>query len=143
MNTAINGQNIESNLYPTTLVHFSLVLANLILGGVALLFIGRQISFIPDLNPIIILSLIGTVVTLAASFFTQHYIHADLVHSPLQRYRAFCILRWALLMGGAMFSLLVLMMTRNGLPLYLFTASTLILALQYPSQKRLRAFSGV
>jgi len=57
------------------------------------------------------------------------------IRSALQRHQAFCLVRWATIEGGALFSAVVTLVTKNVLPLGLFVISLAMLIYRYPSQK--------
>jgi len=128
-------------LLTTRFIHFALILGLVMFCGVALFITGKQMSFMPDFgNPVIIVALLGCIITIGLSFVVPVIyrkvtpLPAD-IRAALQHYQAFCMVRWAVIEGGALFSGLVILLTKNVLPLGFFVISTSFLIYRYPSQK--------
>jgi len=129
-------------LLATKLLHFALVSGLLLFGLIALIISFKQLSFTPALdNPLVWiagLGCIGSIVVALLMFPVYRRITPapDNVRSALQHYQAFCLMRWAVIEGGALFSAIVFIITKNILPLGLFIASVILLICFYPSRKQ-------
>jgi len=135
-------------LLTTRLLHFALVLGLVLFGVIALVISARQMSLTPALNnPLIAVSGLGCIISIGASFLTFSIFRRNTaapanIRSAIQQYQAYCLTRWAVIEGGALFSAVVFIITKNVLPLGLFLISTLFLLSRYPSLKEFLAFTG-
>ena len=128
-------------LFITKIIHFALVMGLVMFGGVAVLVSAKQMSFTPDFsNPVIWVAVLGCIITIGLSFlmFPIYRKASPAPASPstaLRQYQVMCLMRWAVIEGGALFSAVVFIISKNILPLGLLAASVVYLISRYPSQK--------
>ena len=122
------------------LIHFALVAGLAIFGGVTLIITGKDLSLTPSFeNPMTWVAVIVCVLTLAVSAVVHlAYPKAGAttdIAASLQKYLAFCLVRWAIIEGGALFLAVATLLTRNVLPIGLFAVSLAMLIFRHPSPK--------
>lgn len=128
-------------LLTTKLIHFALVLGLVMFGFVAVLISYKTLSLRPDLaNPVIWVASLGCILSIAISFlvfpmYRKMTPTPTNVRSAFQHYQTVCIIRWATIEGGALFSAVIFIISKNIIPLGLLVISVAYLASRYPSQK--------
>jgi len=146
-NTQANIEEAKKFLLVTKLIHLAIVAGLVIFGGIVLFISSRQICSSPFFsNPIIILAVIICISTLGSlpviSFIYRKITPApDSVYSALKKYQTFSIVKWAIIEGGALFSGVAILVTKNILPVFLFVISLAFLVCQYPSETKFISFT--
>ncbi|MDD4871304.1 MAG: hypothetical protein PHR77_12155 [Kiritimatiellae bacterium] len=129
------------------LIHLALIVGVVMFGGVALLISAEQMSFTPSFsNPIILIAVFFCITTIGLSFSIAPFYRKvtptpTSPRSALQQYQIMCLMRWAVIEAGALFSGIAFIVTRNILPICLFAISVAFLIYRYPSQKEFIEFT--
>lgn len=141
-------EEANKSFFIMRIIHFALVAGLVMFGGVVLMISGKGISMTPSFrNPIILIAAVFCVLTLAVSsgihlIYRRIAAPASSIRSALQKYQVFCMVRWAVIEGGALFSAVVALITKNVLPIGLFVISLAMLISRYPSQKEFVSLSS-
>lgn len=130
----------EKYFFTLRVIHLALVGGVVLFGGVLCIIMGKEISLRPDYrNPIILAAGIFCLGSLAASFFLRPSRKRNIVPPDGRHFRpnyqAFCLLRWGVIEGGALFAAVATLVTKNVLPLVLFGACLALLAYRVPSRE--------
>ena len=134
-------EDAKKFFFTIKLIHFALVFGLIMFGGITLVVAGREMSLTPSYsNLLIIMAGLNCLATIGLSFVIP-FIHRKITAAPttvslaLQRYQTFCLIRWAVIEGGALFACVVILLTKNILPIILFAISATFLIYRYPSRK--------
>jgi len=130
-------------------IHLALVGGVVIFGACVLFIIRKRFSFeISFKDPMVIIAVILSVGTIVTSHLLKKpgsnvpRTHYD-VHDILNKYQVFFLVRASIIEAGALFAGVVTLLTCNIVPVVVFAASALALALRWPSQHELIAISSL
>jgi len=130
------------------LIHAALATGLIMFGLVVLILYGKEMSVTPCLrNPVTLVALFLCLSTLSVAS-TVHLFYRKVGPAPaavgaaLQKYQTFCLVRWSVIEGGALFSAVAALVTRNVLPFGLFVVSVAVLLYLYPSRKEFLSLSS-
>jgi len=141
------SEDAKKFLRITRLIHFAMVLGVVLFGGVSLFISAKELSFTPAVDsPIIWAAILCCITTIGLSLamvpiYLKISATPENIRSAIQQYQTFCILRWAIVEGGALFSGMTIILTKNILPICLFVLLVSLLIYFYPSKKEFIALS--
>ena len=139
-----DNEEATKTLQMTKVIHLAMVAGVLMLGIMIPFITFKDWSFKPDLtNPLVIMSVAACGITLACAFgmrsVSGKFMLAQTAKKSMaQRYQSFCLVRWAVIEGGAMFSGLSALVSSNVSPIVMFCLSAAVMAYFYPSDKELK-----
>ena len=138
--------SLQTALKTARLIHLALVAGLVTFGGVVLVLSHGRLSLASATrSPIFVVAALVCAGSLCLAsvvpvFYRKAVPAPKDVHSALRQYQACCLVRWALIEGGALFAAVAALVTRNILPLGLFAICLVMLACRYPSQREFVAF---
>ena len=134
-------EDAKKSFLTIKLIHFAIVAGLIMFACIVILSNFKKISLTPAFdNPIAIVTSIFCIGSIGLSLaipviFTRIASLPKDARSALMQYQVFCITRWAVIEGGALFCCIVTFMTSNTLAVLFLVILTALLIYRYPSQK--------
>lgn len=123
------------------IMHLALAAGIILFGAVALMLTHKRMTFSPALdNPLVLVAGIMTVTTILVAsvlhlvFFRSGPAPVN-VHTAVQRYQTFVLVRVAVIEGAALLSAVALLATSNVLPAGLLALCTIAMVVRSPSHQ--------